>query len=264
MMHLPVKSRSKSLSNLQICQQSKRSLSRTAFLGVAACLMSCVTIYHPLSGLHAPIVIDTDVENFHDTRLIIQCIPNGFDAKSRARRLCAKVGRLFRNQGAEVITLDSKNPIPQDSPPAKAPLQQEGNIANSLHKSAKHSLTIELRDRVLHRDKKPLLWLLSFLTLTLVPATSEYSFAQDVIIRDSSGFLLASQSLKGRLIRYFGVTAWLGHKLLDVFVREEDEQMGGDRAEIDFSNDYYNQLSQMTFNAKMRQKVLQAQSRGGG
>ena len=47
----------------------------------------------------------------------------------------------------------------------------------------------------------------------------------------------------------------MGNKFLDIAVREKSEKLTGDRAKKDFSNDFYRQLSQLAFNAKMHWQV---------
>ena len=72
---------------------------------------------------------------------------------------------------------------------------------------------------------------------------TDYTFAQDVTIRDENGFLLAKDTLTGRVMMRMG------------FFEE---------AKDDFTRDYYGQISQMTFNAKLRRQVLrESQARAG-
>ena len=116
--------------------------------------------------------------------------------------------------------------------------------------------------------------------LTLVPAVTESTFAQDVIIRDGSGFLLVSDSLQGRIINRYGITAWAGDRILQrVWRRAQGLESGRrgpgaklvmsmvdtsqvtqtdvDPIEEDLSADLYGQLSQLMFNAKIQWQVLQ-------
>ena len=64
---------------------------------------------------------------------------------------------------------------------------------------------------------------------------TDYTFAQDISIRDETGFLLIRDTLTGRFVRRFGFS---------------------DDTEEAFSRDYYGQLSQLTLNAKVRRQVL--------
>ena len=90
-----------------------------------------------------------------------------------------------------------------------------------------------------------------------MPAVTESSFAQDVTIRDGTGFLLSTDTLEGRLLRRFGVGAWATNKLLNRTVRSEDEKITPDSAKEDLSADLYRQLSQLVFNAKVQWRVQQ-------
>ena len=93
-------------------------------------------------------------------------------------------------------------------------------------------------------------------TLTLVPMMEEQSFAQDVTVRDSSGSLLASDSLQSRFIEYFGVGVWGVNWVADLLLRSEADKITGDVAQREFSNDLYSQLSQLMLNARVRSQVL--------
>jgi hypothetical protein len=230
------------------------SLNRRA-VGVVVALQivasGCVAVYQPMSGLHRPVVVDPQVANLQDVRLTVHCVPKDFLDEKGAAVLCRKVATLFENQGAEVHTIttvsrfgdpeDEELDEPETRPAVPPPTD----------------LTVELRARRLHSAYNPLLWVLCIGTLTLVPTFGEYTFVQEVEVRDASGFLLASDSLKGRLVRYFGLGAWAGNKLLDLVWREEEDELTGDRVREHLSKDLYGQLSQIVFNAKMQWQVLQ-------
>jgi hypothetical protein len=94
------------------------------------------------------------------------------------------------------------------------------------------------------------------MTLTLVPAITEFTFAQEVTILDSSGFQLASDTLQGRFVRYCGVGLWAVNSALDLLVRSDAEELTGDAPKKDFSRDFHGQLSQLAFNARMRSLVM--------
>ena len=202
---------------------------------------ACVTVYQPLSNLHRPVVVDTQVANFEGMNLTFHCIPKDFLNASGAKLLCRKVSTLFTNQGAKVhtITTVGADVLMDDEPAPPA------------------DLTIEIRARRLHDQKNPVLYVLHAVSFSLIPAIQEYTFVQEVEIRDDSNFLLVSDSMTGRFVRYMGAGAWVGNKVLDWTIREEEDKLTGDRAKEDFSKDFYGQLSQMVFNAKMRRQVLQ-------
>jgi len=206
---------------------------------------ACVVVYQPLTGLQKPVVLDTGLANFEGLRLQINCVPNDFQDRTGAKLLCKKLETVFTNQGATVSThalrgAPTETDDEEDDAEAKKPAD----------------LTMTLEAREIHRERNPILWVISFVTFTLLPAVTEYTFAQDISIRDASGFLLASETFQARIVRYFGAGAWVGNWILDKAVREESERLSGDAASRDFSHDFYGRLSQIVFNARMRRNVL--------
>ena len=209
-----------------------------------ALLSGCVTttVYQPLSSLQRPAIVDPRLANFEGMRLLVRCVPGDYLKAPDADLLCRKVGALFRNQGARVETDVPRN----------------GRLSRRLQEGAQPDLVVELSSRLLHKDTSGPLWALTVLSLTLVPAFTEYSVAQDVSIRDASGFLLASDSLKARFIEYFGAGVWGVNWVLDTLVRPPEEELTGDAPARDFSRDFYAQLSQLAFNARVRSDVLRS------
>ena len=207
---------------------------------VGALLSGCgVTVYQPLSGLQRPAIVDPRLANFEGMRLLVRCFPGDYASVQDSDLLCRKVGTLFRNQGAQVQTdLRRSNRSPQEA--------------------FRPDLIIELSSRLLHKESSGPLWAVTVLTLSLVPAYAEYSVAQDVTIRDASGFLLASDSLKARFIEYYGAGIWSVNWALDTLVRSPEEKLSGDAPAQDFSRDFYAQLSQLAFNARVRSDVLRS------
>ena len=104
------------------------------------------------------------------------------------------------------------------------------------------------------------MWALCYASFTLVPAVSEFTFAQDAVVRDGSGFLLATDTVQGRIVRQFGGSVWLGNRILDRLIREDADEVTRDAAKNDLSDDLYRQLSQMVYNAKVQWQVLQEAS----
>ncbi len=208
----------------------------------------CVQTYQPMSGLHRPIVVDPRASNLVGMEVIVHCVPGDKLGPQDASRLCRNVGALFANQGAQVRTFSEATLRTDDA---------LDSLSDSEASSDGADLIVELRSRRVHESDDPLLWLLCYSTFTLVPAVTEFTFAQDVTIRDGEGFLLVTDTLQGRLIRRFGVSVWAGNKLLDWLWREEGEQLTKEAANRDLSEDMYGQLSQLVFNAKMQQQVLQ-------
>jgi hypothetical protein len=209
----------------------------------------CLHVYEPLSGLNRPIVIDTDLANFPDLSLDIFCPPGDLLTPAQANELCRKVGILFENQGAQVRTSSRDRRLQE--------MEGGGDIVETGTSNTPRpiQLILELRARELNRQSDTLSWLFCYMTATLVPGVSESTFAQDVTIRDESGFLLLSDTLKGRIVSRFGLGPWAGNKLLDL-MRKEDEKLSGNVANRELSADLYQQLSQLVFNAARRAAVL--------
>jgi len=199
----------------------------------------CVTVYQPLVSLQRPVVVDPRVANFEGQRILVRCIPGDYLKPTDALQLCRNVRSLFTHQGAQVET-----EVPR---PGSAGDEEGGPKAD---------LIIDLRARLVHEESSALLSVASVMTFTLVPSISEFTFAQDVTIRDSSGFQLASDTLQGRFVRYNGVGIWAVNNALDLLVRSDEEDLTGDAAKKDFSRDFHKQLSQLAFNARMRSLVM--------
>jgi hypothetical protein len=209
-------------------------------LAVLVLLSGCVTVYQPLVSLQRPVAIDPGLPNFEGQRVLIRCFPGEYLDAKEAAILCRHVRRLFTNQGAQVKALVPRGAV---------------SVATDA-KPARPDLIIDLQARLLHEDNSGLLWLVSGLSLTLIPAVTDTTFAQDVTIRDADGALLLSDTLQGRFVRYFGFGTWAVNATLDLLVREPSEELTGDVAEQDFSRDFYRQLSQLAFHARMRERVM--------
>lgn len=201
-----------------------------------------VVTYHPVSGLQRPTAISVETSNLSGTRMLVRCLPSEALQQKAAQRLCERVRTLFANQGADVHTTMSRSPA-QDEAAAK---------------DERPDLVVEMRARLLHVDRHPWLAILSGLTLTLIPSIGGFTFAQDVVVLDGDGFQLASETLQGRFVSYFGVGVWAVNKTLDLLVRPDEEELTGDAAHRDFSADFYRQMSQVAFNARMRAQVMRA------
>jgi hypothetical protein len=200
----------------------------------------CVTVYQPLVSLQRPVVVDPRIANFEGQRMLVRCIPGDYLQPDNALQLCRNVRALFTNQGAQV----------------EAEVLRPGMSARDEPGEPKADLIIDLKARLVHEESSALMGVLSGLTLTLVPAISEFTFAQEVTIRDSSGFQLASDTLQGRFVRYNGIGIWAVNSALDLLVRSDEEDLTGDAAKKDFSRDFHGQLSQLAFNAHMRSLVM--------
>ncbi|MBX2799666.1 MAG: hypothetical protein KTR31_18455 [Myxococcales bacterium] len=194
-----------------------------------------------MSGLHTPVVVDVQAPNLADVRVALRCIPGDLFDATEAGVLCERVSVLFENQGAEVQVIE------------------EGGFFEEVVEGEEvepADLTVRLEGRKVEQATYPLSWVLCAGSFTLLPGVREHTFATDVIVRDAKGFLLATETLEGRLVERFGFGPYFGNWLMDRLARDKDERLTGDGANRDISEDLYAQLSQITFNAKMQAEVL--------
>ncbi len=215
----------------------------------------CVHVYQPMSGLHGPVVVDIQAPNFEDLNLTVHCVPGDQLNRLETSTLCRKVGSLFENQGAKVHTIDTSAPVKDVF---KDVFAEETEVDPDEPPPPLTDLTLELRTREVRETDDPISWFAYISTGTLLPAITEYTHTIDVVVRDGSGFLLARDTIEGRIVRRMGLGVWAGNKLLDVAWRDDaDKVTGEDVANAELSADLYGQLSQLTFNAKMQWTVLQ-------
>lgn len=201
-----------------------------------------------MGALQRPTVIDTRVGNFPGLRIQINCHTGGPLDSSYARILCRRLAVLLSNQGAVVRTnQEDALPAPDDDAPDEA-------------NQPDFDLRMDLRARRVHLQHNYLLWGISLATLTLFPTTGVKTIAQDIVIRDSTGFLLASETLQARLVRHVGAGYWLLNTILNWVAREDGERLGEEATKKDFSRDFYTQISQMVLNSWMRLSVHQSPS----
>ncbi len=212
-----------------------------------------VHTYQPMSGLHRPVIIDPQREtNFDDLAVQVTCVPKELLSLQQASALCQKVGVLFENQGALVTTSVG-------GPPDEGDDDDDDDDASD-EQAPRDLLRLELRARQIHQARHPLTWAAMLASFTLVPAFTEFTFEQDVVVRDGSGSLLATDTLRGRVVHYYGFGAWFSNKVLDWTVREDADEVVGDHADRALSDDLYRQLSQTVFNAKIQQSTLRVPS----
>lgn len=239
--------------------QPARRTDAPLWLALLLCLAAtgCVRVYQPMSGLNRPVVVDPQAANFRDVRLSVYCVPGDVVNARQAGVLCQNVGALFENQGAAVTTYTrGRLELAGDDDELAGTPDAEG--------SAPTDLALELRSRLVHEAVDPLSWVFCLMTSTLLPAVSESTFAIDTEVRDGTGFLLARETLQGRLVERFGIGTWAVNRVADLTWRSDDEKLTQDAANHDLSDDLYRQLSQILFNARMQWEVLQAANPGTG
>ncbi|MEC7948220.1 MAG: hypothetical protein VX265_11705, partial [Myxococcota bacterium] len=173
-----------------------------------------------------------------------------------AASLCRRVGALFENQGAAVQTYTHARGAGLDEDAALAQPEDGG-----LPMAARTELVLELRSRQVHKSKHPASWVLFAFSFTLLPGVTEQTFVQEVEIRDGEGFLLARDTLEGRLVRRVGAGTWAANKVLDWTVRPPEAELTGNAMQRDLSEDLYGRLSQLLFNARVQRQVLDERTR---
>lgn len=210
---------------------------------VLACVCfgsGCVTVYQPLVGLQQPIAIDPqDPGNFVATSVLVRCHSSeGVEADV----LCRNVRSSLSKQGATVATEVVK--------PQRASSTEKREVVPQY--------IIDVTSKVLHHEQSALMTLLCIASFTLVPAVADATYAQELTIRDSQGFLLAKDILQSRFIESFGLGVWAVNGLVDLIARPKNEQVTGDRYKEDFTRDFHGRLSQALHNAKVKTRVLES------
>ncbi len=233
---------------------------------IASTLISgCVRVYQPMTGLHDPVVVDLAEANLRDVSLTVHCVPGDLVNNTEAGALCRNLSTVFTNQGAVVRTITTKGRYQDDElgadpsdPPEIAGLSEEDAARERVE------LFLEIRSRQVRREDNLVSWILCFSTFTLVPSVQERVFAQDIVVRDETGFLLVRDTLMGRHLRYFGGGVWAGNWLLNAVWRKKEDDLTNKTMRQDLSDDLYHQLSQLVFNARMHAIVLSEDVASGG
>jgi hypothetical protein len=157
------------------------------------------------------------------------------------------VGSLFENQGAEVRTGTTAAALRDEPFPPRESVDDDDPL--------RPDLAVVMRAERVHTATHPVSWLLSGITFTLVPGVTEQTFTHEVEVRDGQGFLLLTDDMTGRLVTYSGAGTWVGNKLLDWLLRDDDEKLTGEVANAELSADLYGRLSQLLFEAHLRERV---------
>lgn len=202
-----------------------------------------VTLYEPMGALQRPTLVSAGGSSLADTRVYVRCHPDDkYLPPGDAERVCRQLSTALRRQGA-----DTETTVPRgrdDSGPAQA---FDGQGAD---------LTVDIRSRTEHRYDYPILAWPAALTCTTVPFIEEETYAQDIEVRGRSMTVLASQTLRARFVTYTGWVVWSFNQLADFFFRDDANDLSGDIGKKEFSTDFYRQISQLTFNARVRSDLL--------
>lgn len=198
-----------------------------------------VTLYHPEQGLHEPTVVDLHAKNLTHTKIRVTCVANDHVTVSEARKVCRNVAKMLRHQGAETEI--------------SVPRKRQGAERN---RDASVDLDVEIRSQIHRAYFDNLAATLFCCTCALTPTKMEQSYIHSVRVRGRNGVTLSENRMQSRFVQYTGCGVAGLTSLLDFFFREDHEKLGGDAANRDFSADFYRQIAQQTFNAKMRSDVL--------
>lgn len=208
----------------------------------------CVTIYDPQSALQRPVALDITRPNFEGMRIRVRCYsPNELVFDNTADTLCMHVATLMRNQGAEVDTEVLRGPRAIPAPFDEAP-----------------DLILELDGKLVHQEQNFVLTYISSITMTLIPTVVEETYEQTIVLRDARGAVLASERPRVRFITYLGVGIWVVNWILDVSSRKPEDRLTGDAPNRSFSRDFYGLVSQLAFNARVRQRLMQSVEEAAG
>ncbi|MCP4500562.1 MAG: hypothetical protein GY822_11435 [Deltaproteobacteria bacterium] len=211
-------------------------------MGVLTSGCLTVTIYQPQKAIHRPVVIQQTPDNFHGVRILVRCNAHkDFLPPEDASKLCNGIATDFRRQGAESETVvpTGKNFIQGEVFDGKIP-----------------DFTVEIDSKIDHEYDYPLTLMASVLTLTMVPTVAEQTFSQRVAVFGKDGSVLTEEVFRERFIEYGGIGVWSINYLMDWLIRSDDNALSGDAAKEDFTRDFYGQIRQMTFNARIRSEVL--------
>jgi hypothetical protein len=199
-----------------------------------------VTVYQPLKALQRPVVVDVAAANFSGSRVLVRCLPNKDMSTGDADKLCRNLATLFQQQGAEAESV-----VPREL----------GDGLNAFE-GAGADFTIEIESKLEHADDHFATAWVSAATFTMLPSIDEQTFAQTVVVRGRDRSVLATDAFRARFVNYTGIGVWSINWLLDFFFRSDDQDMSGDEPKKDFSRDFYAQISQLAFNAKVRSDLM--------
>lgn len=227
-----------------------RALAVGIVLGFAAIGSGCaVTLYQPMGALQRPTAVHLDDPTFANTRILVRCLASEDLPAGDADKVCRQIAQSLRQQGAETETI--------------VPRQLDEGLPADAFDGRGAELTVEIASRTEHSHDWPLLAGVSVLTLTAIPTVEEYTFVQDITVRARNHTVLTAETLRARLVTYTGCVVWSLHSLLDLTVRNQDDDVVettggiiGSAAQRSYSRDFYRQIAQLTHNARVRSDVL--------
>jgi hypothetical protein len=219
-----------------------RAMLVAAFVPLLSIGCMSVTLYQPQKAIHRPVVVENAPDNFDGLRILVRCVSHReFLPTSDASKLCANLSQEFLRQGA-----DSQFVVPVGA----------NWIEPEVFDGETPDLIVELQSRIDHSYKNPITHAASIMTLTLVPYITEQSFSQRVVVFGKDRSVLAEEVFKERFVQYNGCGVWSLNYILDWFFRDDDQDLMGKSGQKDFTRDFYGQVRQMTFNARIRSEIL--------
>ena len=202
----------------------------------------CVTLYEPMGSLQRPTLLNPADPTFAGSRILLRCLPSEDLPPGDAEKVCRNLSQSLRNQGADTETI-----VPRALDEGQGRLAFDGVGAD---------FTIEVGSKTEHRFDHPAMAAVAVLTLTAIPAIEEETYAQQVTIRGKNQVVLASDTMRARFVTYTGCLVWSINWLLDLGFRDDDDDLTGDIGKQMFSRDFYRQVSQLAWNARVRSDVL--------
>ena len=222
--------------------QSVRVWGFVVSVGVIVGCSSCVTIYEPMGSLQRPTLLNPADETFAGSRILLRCVPGADLPPGDAEKVCRNLSQVMRSQGA-----DTETSVPRALDDGQGRLAFDGVGAD---------FTIEVSSRTEHHYDHPAMFIFMVLTGTAIPAIEEETYAQQITVRGKNQVVLASDTLRSRFVTYTGCLVWSINWLLDLGFRDDDNDLTGAIGQQTFSRDFYRQVSQLAWNARVRSDVL--------
>jgi hypothetical protein len=225
----------------------RRMTTRWAFCAlvlhvVASTGCMTVTFYQPQRAIHRPVVIEHSPTNFAGLRILVRCLSHDdYLPAGDAAKLCGKIAEDFEKQGAETEWV--------------APVGAT-YVEPMVFDGQRPDLTVEIGSKIDHAYGYPLTTVTSCLTCTVVPGVSEQTFSQRVVVYGRDRSVLTEEVFRERFVEYHGCGVWSLNWIIDWVFREDDQAISGDAGKKDFTRDFYGQIRQLTFNARVRSEVL--------
>lgn len=203
--------------------------------------------YQPLSGFQAPLAVDIRKPNLDGLRIEVRASvsPQLEKTENEGTVLANAVQDFLRNQGAKV----SEN----DSDSEKVTNSENQNSPEVSPQALEMRLEVEVRRPF--EQPNTWMWLPWVATFTLLPHKSEYILETEMRLSDGAGFLLSRQIYFARFVRYTSPAYRVLSVLFDFF-RKPEEKATVARLHQDFTADFYGQMTQQIYNARIRANVL--------